>query len=148
MLTQAEQAVSNVEEARSLRAGGRSYREIGRQLGLSSAQLGHVRRTLKREKAARTRLRNAAPDATDRDIPVGQCALPIGLRRTLRAAGYATLGELADRIADRDAPSLQTMPGIGPHRAGLIDRLLDQFGLLPGRDDLKAAVEALFPEFG
>ena len=147
MLSQAEQAIQNLEQAREQRAAGRSYREIGRQLGLTSNQLGHIRRVLKREKGARTRLCKAQPEATDRDLPVSGSALPPGLRRRLTASGYRTLGDLADRLADPDFPGLETMPGIGPHRARLVKGVLDHFGLLPGPSDLQAAVEALFPEF-
>ena len=91
MLSPSQQAHTNLEDARRLRADGQSYRQIGRRLGLSSGQLGHIRRALKREKAARTRLRSRAPDATDRDLPVAQSILPAGLRRGLVAAGYRTL---------------------------------------------------------
>src|ERR1700712_2778753 len=83
MPSQPEQASANVEEARELRASGHSYREIRRMLGLTSGQLGHIRRALKREKAARTRLRKTTPQATDRDLPVGQTVLPAGLRKRL-----------------------------------------------------------------
>ncbi|MEN2786992.1 hypothetical protein ACFOKI_08270 [Sphingomonas qilianensis] len=147
MLSKPDQAAANVEQARALRAAGQPYREIGRRLGLSSAQLGHVRRTLKREKAARTRLRNAAPQAGDADLPVAQAALPKGLRRILTQAGYRTLGDIAARLAETDDRVLERMPGIGAHRARLVTRLLDQFDLLPGPSDLQAAVEQLFPEF-
>ena len=147
MLSPSQQATANIEEARALRAEGWSYRQIERRLGLSSAQLGHVRRALKREKAAATRLRRSAPEAGPRDLPVNQSILPAGLRRQLHAAGYRTLGALADRIADPELPGLQTMPGIGPHRAALVKRLLDSYDLLPGNDDLQAAIEQLFPEF-
>jgi hypothetical protein len=147
MLSQAEQALRNLEEARDLRAAGTPYREIRRKLGLSVGQLGHIRRALKREKGARTRLHKAAPEATDRDLPVSQSILPSGLRKRLTASGYKTLGDLADRLADPDFPGLETMPGIGPHRARLVKGLLDHFGLLPGPNDLQAAVERLFPEF-
>ena len=148
MPSPSEQASANLEQARSLRASGSSYRQIGRQLALSSGQLGHIRRTLKREKAAGTRLRSKNPHATDRDLPVGQSALPSGLRQRLTASGYRTLGDLADRLADPDFPGLETMPGIGPHRARLVKGLLDHFGLLPGPSDLQAAIERLFPELG
>ncbi|MFA6116935.1 MAG: hypothetical protein WC729_23245 [Sphingomonas sp.] len=147
MLSQPEQAVQNLEQARGLRASGTPYREIGRRLGLTSGQLGHIRRALKREKGARTRLRSTRPEATDRDLPVNQSVLPSGLRRKLTASGYRTLGDLADRLADPDFPGLETVPGIGPHRARLVKGLLDHFGLLPGPSDLQAAVERLFPEF-
>ncbi|GAA0296138.1 hypothetical protein GCM10009087_02360 [Sphingomonas oligophenolica] len=148
MLSQLDLATLNLEQARELRAAGIAYRDIGRRLALTSSQLSHVRRKLKREKAARTRLRSTNPGATERDLPVSQSVLPAGLRKRLTASGYRTLGDLADRLADPDFPGLETMPGIGPHRARLVKALLDHFGLLPGPSDLQAAVEALFPEFG
>jgi hypothetical protein len=146
MLSQAEQAILNLEEARGLRAAGRSYREIGRQLRLTSGQLGLIRRTLKREKAGRTRLRSTKPHATDRDLPISQSALPSGLRKRLTSSGYKTLGDLADRFSDPDFPGLETMPGIGPHTARRVKTLLDHFGLLAGPSDLQAEVERLFPD--
>jgi len=146
VLSQAEQAAANFEEARGLRAQGLTYREIRKRLGLSAAQLGHIRRALKREKGARTRLRSAMPHATDRDLPVARSVLPTGLRRCLVAAGYRTLGDLADRLADPDLPGLETLPGIGPHRSRLVKALLDHLGLLAGSDDLRAEVERLFPD--
>ena len=147
-MSQAEQASLNVEQARELRASGTSYREIGRRLGLTSHQLSHIRRTLKREKASRTRLRTASPQATDRDLPVSRSVLPAGLRQRLTASGYKTFGDLADRLADPDFPGLETVPGIGPHRARLVKRMLDHYGLLPGPNDLQAEIEKLFPELG
>lgn len=147
MLSKVEQAALNLEQARTMRAAGTPYREIGRRLGITSGQLSLVRRTLKREKASRTRLRSAKPQATDRDLPVSQSALPAGLRRTLTAAGLRTLGDVADRIAEPGFRGLETMPGIGRHRAQLVTRLLDQFGLREGSSDLQAAIEQLFPEF-
>jgi hypothetical protein len=147
MPSKPEQSFMNLEEARGLRASGRTYREIRRQLGLTSGQLGHIRRALKREKAARTRLRSTTSSSTDRDLPVSQSVLPAGLRRRLTSSGYRTLGDLADRLADPDFPGLETVPGIGPHRARLVKGLLDHFGLLPGPSDLQAAVESIFPEF-
>ena len=148
MLSRQEQAVANVEEGRALRAAGLSYRQIGRKLGLTSGQLGHVRRSLKREKAAGTRLRSTRPGASERDLPVAQSVLPPGLRKTLTNAGYRTLGDLADRMQDRDLPGVQAMPGIGPHKAALVKRLLEHYGLLAGNDDLRLEIEKLFPEFG
>ena len=148
MLSPSQLATMNLEEARSLRAEGWSYRRIGRKLGISSGQLSNIRRALKREKAGATRLRKRAPGASDRDLPVGQSVLPPGLRRLLTAAGYKTLGDLADRLADPDRPGLEAMPGIGAHRADLVIRLLDHYGLLPGVDDLQAAVARVFPDFG
>jgi DNA-binding CsgD family transcriptional regulator len=148
VLSLAEQASLNLEQAREMRAAGRSYREIGRQLGITSNQLSHIRRTLKREKAGRTRLRSIQPQATDRDLPISRSVLPAGLRQRLTASGYRTLGDLADRLADPDFPGLETMPGIGPHRARLVKRVLDHFRLLAGRDDLREEIERLFPEFG
>jgi hypothetical protein len=146
MLTRAEQAALNLEEARTLRAAGTPYRQIGRQLGITSAQLGHIRRALKREKAARTVLMKRTPDASDRDLPVSRSVLPPVLRQTLVKAGYRTLGDLADRFADPDLPGLSTMPGIGPHRTALVRRLLDLHGLIAGTDDLPAEIARLFPE--
>jgi hypothetical protein len=147
MLSRSQLATLNLEEARTLRASGQTYRQIKRQLGLTPAQLGHIRRTLSREKAGGTLLRRARPNATDRDLPVGRSVLPAGLRRQLASSGYRTLGDLADRLGDPDLPSLEAMPGIGPHRVALVKRLLDHYGLLPGTDDLQRAVEALFPDF-
>lgn len=148
MLSQPEQALLNLEQARALRASGTSYRDIRRRLDLTTSQLSHIRRALKREKASRTRLRSTNAQATDRDLPVGQSILPSGLRRLLTASGYRTLGDLADRLADPNLPGLETMNGIGPHRARLVKTLLDHFGLLPGRSDLQAEIERLFPELG
>jgi hypothetical protein len=148
MLSKAEQASANLEEARALRADGRSYREIGRALAITSAQLGLIRRALKREKAARTRLMKKAPLATDRELPVAQTGLPPGLRKGLVGAGFRTLGDLADRVVDPDLPGLQTLPGVGPHKARLVMALLGYYELLPGRNDLQASVERFFPEFG
>ena len=148
MLSQSAQANLNLVRARSLRADGLSYREIRRELGITPNQLGHIRRALKREKAARTRLTRSTPSATARDLPVRLSVLPSGLRQILTASGYRTLGDLADRLADPDLPGLETITGIGPHRADLIAQLLDHFDLLPGPPDLRAAVERLFPEFG
>lgn len=148
MFSRGEQAAANLETARVMRAEGRPYREIGRRLKLTSAQLGLIRRKLKLEKAGRTRLFRRDPQATDRDLSVGRSALPKGLRQTLATAGYRTLGDIADRLADRDRPGLETLPGIGPTRARMVERLLDGYGLLPGADDLKARIEELFPELG
>ncbi len=142
----ASSAVLNLEQARDLRALGHSYRDIRRKLGLTTSQLSHIRRALKRAKAAHTRLCRLKPDATERDLPIGQSVLPRGLRQHLTASGYRTLGDLADRLGDPEFAGLETLPGIGPHRARLVKGLLDHFGLLPGPDDLQAAVESLFPE--
>jgi DNA-binding Lrp family transcriptional regulator len=148
MLSQAAQASLNLEQARDLRARGQSYREIRRELGITAHQLSHIRRALKREKASRTRLANVEPSATERDLPVRQSVLPSGLRQLLIASGCLTLGDLSDRVSDPNLPGLETISGIGPHRAGLVTQLLDHYGLLPGPADLRAAVERLFPEFG
>lgn len=148
MISQATQAFMNLEQARDLRARGRSYREIRRELGISAHQLGHIRRALKREKASRTKLANMTPSATARDLPVRQSVLPSGLRQLLIASGYRTLGDLSDRIADPNLPGLEAISGIGPHKAGLIRQLLDHYDLRLGPADLRAAVERLFPEFG
>lgn len=147
MLSLAAQAAANLEQARELRAEGTTYREIRRRLRITAGQLGHIRRALKREKAAGSRLARSRPTATARDFPTRQSALPRGLRDALLASGYATLGDIADRLADPDLPGLEAISGIGPHRARLVTGLLDRFGLLPGPADLQAEVERLFPEF-
>jgi len=146
MPSPSEQVSLNLAQARDLRANGRSYREIGQQLALTTGQLAHIRRTLKREKAARTRLRTAQSGADERDLPVSQSVLPAGLRQMLTASGLRTLGDLADRLADPDLPGLEAMPGIGPHRARLVDRVLDHYGLRSGPSDLRAEIERLFPD--
>jgi hypothetical protein len=145
MPSQPEQAHLNLKEARVLRASGHSYRQIRRRLGLSTGQLGHIRRALKREKAACTRLRKA-PGMSDRDLPVRQSVLSAGLRQRLSASGIQTLGDLADRLADPDFSGLETLAGIGSHRARLVKDMLDDLGLLPGPADLRAEIEQLFPE--
>ncbi len=142
------QAVLNVEEARRLRAAGQTYRQIRHHLGISPGQLAHIRRALKREKAGGTTMRSRTPGASDRDLPIGRSILSAGLRRTLIAAGFATLGDLADRLDDTTSPGLQTLPGIGPHRLALVRRLLGHYDLLPGSGDLRAEIESLFPELG
>jgi transcriptional regulator with XRE-family HTH domain len=148
MLSPSEQAHLNLDQARDMRADGISYREIARALGLTSSQLSHIRRALKRAKASQTKLRRADPAATDRDLLLSQSVLPPGLRQTLKASGLITLGDVAARIADPELPGLEALPGVGPHRAQLVKGLLDHHGLLPGPEDLRSAVKALFPEFG
>lgn len=147
MLSLAAQAALNLEQARDLRAEGLAYREIRRRLGISVGQLAHIRRTLKREKGAQTRLARTRPSATPRDLPVRQCALPRGLRDVLHSSGYRTLGEIADRMVDPELRGLEMLAGIGPHRASLVTALLERFDLLPGPADLKAEIERIFPEF-
>ncbi|WP_426387652.1 hypothetical protein [Sphingobium sp. R-21] len=147
MLSRPEQANLNLEQARDLRAAGISYREIARRLALTSSQLRLTRRSLSRAKAARTRLRSTMPTATDRDLPIARSVLPFGLREQLKKAGYRTLGDLADSLADPEFQGLEMLPGIGAYRARLVRGLLEHFDLLPGPVDLQAAVEAFFPEF-
>ncbi|WP_179043514.1 hypothetical protein [Sphingobium lactosutens] len=106
-----EQATLNLEEAHYLRTTGHSYRQIRQKLGLTVNQLALIKRTLKRAKAAQTRLRRIKPDATARDLPVGQSILPPDLRKRLAAAGFRTLGDLEDRLADPDLPGLETLGG-------------------------------------
>lgn len=146
MLSRQEQATQNLDEARVMRAEGRSYREIRRQLGLTQGQLAHIRRILSRTKAARTRLYASHPSATDRDLPIGRSVLPSGLRHLLTAYGFRTLGDLADRLADHDLPDLESIAGIGPHRVRQVKAMLDHHGLLPGAADLQSSVECVFPE--
>lgn len=146
MLNMLQQARANLDHARALREAGRSYRQIGRQLRLTSAQLCHIRKILKREKGAATRLRQQNPNAGPRDMTVNASDLPPSLRRLLTAAGYRTLSDLADRLADPELPGFEAIPGIGPTKADMVHRLLDRHGLRAGPSDLKAEVEALFPE--
>jgi len=146
MLSRSDQAVLNLEDARSLRASGASYRQIRDRLGLSPGQLRHIRRALSREKAAATRLRSTESGASDRNLPVGRSVLPKGLRRTLMASGYQTLGDIVDGLSDPAGAGLEGIAGIGPHKAALVKRLLDHYGLLPGSGDLKGEIERLFPE--
>lgn len=148
MLSRAEQAALNLEAARILRAEGHSYKHIRHALSLSYAKLHHVRRALSRAKAAGTRLRSANRWATDRDLPIRQCVLPAGLRKLLVAAGYRTLGDLADRLADPDFSGLESHAGIGLHKARAAIDMLDHLGLSTGPDDLKASIERFFPELG
>lgn len=148
MLSRPEQATLNLEGARDLRTAGHSYAQIRQKLGLTASQIALIRRTLKRAKAAQTRMRKNRPDATVRDLPIGQSILPPDLRKRLNAAGFHTLGDLEQRLADPDLPGLETLPAIGPYRIQLIKRMLAHFGLLPETNDLKAAIEELFPELG
>lgn len=147
MLNKLQQARANLDAARGLREAGRTYRQIRRQLGLTSAQIQRIKRELGREKGALTRLRQRRPGAEPRDFTVNACSLPPGIRKLLIAAGYRTLGELADRLVDPELPGLEAIAGIGPTKAEMVHRLLDRHGLLPGPSDLQSKVEALFPEF-
>lgn len=147
MLSKAELASVNLEQARGLRTEGLTYRAIRKQLGITAAQMGHIRKALKREKASRTRLAKAQPLATDRDLPVAQSVLPPALRKCLVGAGFRTLGDLADRVSDPEANGLETLPGIGPHKARLVRALLDHYELLEGSSELQASIERFFPEF-
>jgi hypothetical protein len=146
MLSKADQAASNLDHARDLRANGLSYRDIRRQLAISPAQLAHIRRALKREKSARTRMLNQNPLATARDIPLRQTALPLGLRTSLVAAGVTTLGHLSDKLADEPFSGLLSIPGIGPHKARLVLALLERHDLASPSGDLQRMVEHLFPD--
>ncbi len=142
----AQQARANLDRARELRAAGRTYRQIRRQLGLTSSQICRIRRTLKREKAGLTRLSLADPKATPHELSVGACDLPPALRRLLAAAGFKTLGDIAERLNDPALPGLEAMPGIGPGRATMVREMLERLELLEGPKDLQARVEAVFPE--
>lgn len=146
MLNKLQQARANLAAARRLREAGRSYRQIRRELGLTPAQIGRIKRELGREKGALTRLRQRRPDVEPRDYSVNASSLPPTLRRLLVAAGYRTLGDLADRLSDPDAARLETIAGIGPTKADMIRDLLDRHALLAGSDDLQSKIEALFPE--
>lgn len=146
MLNKLQQARINLNATRRLRAAGHTYWQIKRELRLTSAQLRRIRRELGREKGAITRLRKRLPKAGPRDFSVNAASLPRDLRTRLIGAGYRTLGDLADRIADPDLPRLETIAGIGPSRAELVHDLLDYYGLRAGSDDLQSEIEALFPE--
>lgn len=146
MYSRAQQANLNIEHAREMRARGLSYRDIRRQLAISPSQISHIKRALKREKGAKTRLRNNSPDATSRDIPIRQTVLPPGLRDRLVAYGFRTLGDIADRLAEPDFAGLHVIGGLGPYKVRLITDLMDHYELLPGSDDLQDTIEHLFPE--
>jgi hypothetical protein len=91
-------------------------------------------------------LRTQSRNTTVRDFPIAQTILPQGLRSVLQSAGLLTLGDLTDRILDRERTPIEAIAGIGPYRASLIRRLLDHHELLPGAEDLKAAVADIFPD--
>jgi hypothetical protein len=146
MLSRVDQAHLNMQQARELRAAGITYREIARRLLLTSNQLRLIRKALSRSKAAQSRLHAADPHGTSHDLPIGRSILPSGLRERLREAGYRTLGDIAKSLEDPGFPGLETLPGIGPHRANMVRDLLAHFDLLAGPDDLRAKVEAIFPD--
>lgn len=146
MLSRPEQAAMNLDQARHLRSTGLSYAQIRQSLDLTVSQIALIRRTLKRTKAAETRLHRKETGATVRDLPIGQCTLPPDLRKRLTAAGFRTLGDLELQLADPTLAGLETLPAIGPYRMRLIKRMLEHYDLLPGRNDLKAAIEELFPD--
>jgi len=89
---------------------------------------------------------NQSPLATDRDIPIRQTALPIGLRTYLVAAGFRTLGDLSDQLVDEQFSGLLKIPGIGPHKARLVLALLERHDLASTSGDLQTTVERLFPD--
>lgn len=146
MLSRADQAHLNMQQARELRAVGVAYREIARRLALTSNQMRLVRKALSRSKAAQSRLHAADPHATNHDLPISRSILPSGLRARLKEAGYRTLGDIAQSLNDPGFSGLKTLPGIGPHRANVVRDLLAHFDLLAGTNDLRAEVEAIFPD--
>lgn len=146
MLSRADQAHLNMQQARELRAAGIAYREIARRLALTSNQMRLIRKALSRSKAAQTRLHAADPHATSHDLPISRSVLPSGLRELLRVAGFRTLGDIAQSVDDPEFFGLETLPGIGPHRAKKVRDLLAHFDLLAGPVDLRAEVEAIFPD--
>ncbi len=144
---QAKGIISNIEQARSMRASGLSYRAIRVELGVGASQLRNIRRGLRREKAGYSILKLRAADASNRDLPVKCSVLPAGLRKALLTSKIChTLGDLADRLADPKFPGLETLPGIGPHRSALVKRLLNELCVRPACFDLRDEVELTFPE--
>lgn len=146
MLSRADQAHLNMQQARELRATGVAYREIAQRLALTSNQMRLIRKALSRSKAAQSRLHAANPHATSHDLPISRSILPSGLRQRLKEAGYRTLGDIAQSLDDPGFSGLETLSGIGPYRAKMVWDLLAHFGLLAGSDDLRAEVEAIFPD--
>lgn len=146
MLSRADQAHLNMQQARELRAAGVAYRVIARHLALTSSQLRLIRKALSRSKAAQSRLHAADPHATSHALPISRSVLPSGLRQRLKEAGYRTLGDIAQSLDDPGFPGLEALRGIGPHRAKMVRDLLAHFNLLAGPDDLRARVEAIFPD--
>lgn len=146
MLSRADQAHLNMQQARELRVAGVAYLEIARRLALTSNQLRLIRKALNRSKAGQNRLQATNPHATSHDLPISRSTLPAGLRERLEAAGYRTLGDIAQSLNNPEFPGLETLPGIGPQRANIVWDLMAHFDLLGGPDNLRAQVEANFPD--
>lgn len=137
----------NLAQARALRDEGRSYRQIRRVLALTRGQGAWLKKRLVRERRLAGQLQRQLGEAPAADLPVRRSGLPPQLRARLIGAGYHTLGDIADAIADPDRAGPAAVSGIGPVALARIAALLASVGLgtAPGTD-LQASVEALFPE--
>src|SRR5688572_18845802 len=98
MLSSSQIATLNLEEARRLRLG--TFLPPNRPPTHPQRRSTGLDPSCVEAKAAATRLRSKVPGAADRDLPVGQSVLPLGFRKNLIAAGYHTLGDLADLLSD------------------------------------------------
>jgi hypothetical protein len=137
----------NLLRARELRDQGHSYRQIRRALRLSRGQASHIKRTLVRQLREANRLRRLISSGSARDVPVNSSGLPPSLRSRLVGAGYVTLGDIVDALDDANRPGPASVPGVGPAALRRIHDLLASVGLYAASgEDLRATVEALFPE--
>lgn len=137
----------NLAHARALRDEGRSYRQIRRALALTRGQGAWLKKRLVRERRLAGQLQRELAVAPAAALPVRRSGLPPQLRARLIGAGYQTLGDIADAIADPDRPGPAAVSGIGPVALARITALLASVGLGTAADgDLQASVEALFPE--
>lgn len=137
----------NLAQARALRDEGRSYRQIRRALALTRGQGAWLKKRLVRERRLARQLQRELDAAPAAALPVRRSGLPPQLRARLIGAGYHTLGDIADAIADPDRPGPAAISGIGRVALSRITALLASVGLgtAPG-GDLEASVAALFPE--
>jgi hypothetical protein len=134
-------------QARALRDAGRSYRQIRRALALTRGQGAWLKKRLIRERRLAGQLQRQLDAAPAAALPVRRSGLPPQLRARLIGAGYQTLGDIADAIADPDRPGPAAVGGIGPVALARIAALLASVGLgTAAGGDLQASVEALFPE--
>lgn len=137
----------NLALARELRERGRSHRQIRRALALTRGQGAWLKKRLIRERRLATQLQRLLGDAPAAELPVRRSGLPPVLRARLIGAGYVTLGDIADAIADPDRSGPSSVPGIGPVALARIAALLASVGLGTAEGgDLQSSVEALFPE--
>ena len=137
----------NLALARELRDGGRSYRQIRRALALTRGQGAWLKKRLIRERRMATQLQRLLGETPAAELPVRRSGLPPQLRARLIGAGYATLGDIAEAIADPDRPGPASVSGIGPVALARVTALLASVGLgTAAGGDLQSSVEALFPE--